>query len=379
AYAKSETAMNELSWWQSHLHGASDSLPAANAQANQAGHLRQGVSIGLDREQTRQLLQQAPAIYRTQVNDLLLTALARTLSRWTDSESALIQLEGHGREELFDDIDLTRTVGWFSSLFPVRLTPTADLGGSIKAIKQQLRDIPGKGLGYCLLRYLGDAAAQATLATLPQARVTFNYLGQFDQSFAEDALFTPARESSGAAQSADAPLPNWLSVDGQVYGGELKLDWTFSRECFELREIETLANDFRAELLALIDHCLSDGAGGVTPADFPLARLSQAQLDALPVPPAQIEDVYPLSPMQAGLLFHSLYESESGAYVNQLSVEARGLDADRLCRAWQAVLGSHAILRSSFHFPEGFEAPVQLVHRHLPLPMTCLDWRGRAD
>ncbi|MFJ2689363.1 non-ribosomal peptide synthase/polyketide synthase [Pseudomonas sp. NPDC087336] len=379
AYAKSETAMNELSWWQSHLHGASDSLPAANAQANQAGHLRQGVSIGLDREQTRQLLQQAPAIYRTQVNDLLLTALARSLSRWTDSESALIQLEGHGREELFDDIDLTRTVGWFSSLFPVRLTPTADLGGSIKAIKQQLREIPGKGLGYGLLRYLGDAAAQATLAALPQARVTFNYLGQFDQSFAEDALFTPARESSGAAQSADAPLPNWLSVDGQVYGGELKLDWTFSRECFELGEIQTLAADFRNELLALIEHCLSDGAGGVTPADFPLARLSQPQLDGLPVPPAQIEDVYPLSPMQAGLLFHSLYESESGAYVNQLSVEARGLDTDRLGRAWQAVLDSHAILRSSFHFPEGFEAPVQLVHRHLQLPMTCLDWRGREN
>ncbi|WP_095197365.1 non-ribosomal peptide synthase/polyketide synthase [Pseudomonas sp. Irchel 3A7] len=379
AYARCETATNELSWWQSHLDGASDSLPAANAQASQAGHLRQGVSIGLDREQTRQLLQQAPAIYRTQVNDLLLTALARTLSRWTGDQSALIQLEGHGREELFDDIDLTRTVGWFSSLFPVRLTPTADLDGSIKAIKQQLRDIPGKGLGYGLLRYLGDATAQAALAALPQARVTFNYLGQFDQSFAEDALFTPAKESSGTAQSADAPLPNWLSVDGQVYGGELKLDWTFSRECFDRREIETLAADFRSELLALIEHCLSDGAGGVTPADFPLARLSQAQLDGLPVKPAQIEDLYPLSPMQAGLLFHSLYEADSGAYVNQLSVEARGLDAERLGRAWRAVLDSHAILRSSFHFPEGFEAPVQLVHRHLQLPMTCLDWRGRAD
>ncbi|WP_371858287.1 amino acid adenylation domain-containing protein [Pseudomonas sp. ERMR1:02] len=379
AYAKSETAINELSWWQDHLAGASDSLPAANVRASQAGHLRQGVSIGLDREQTRQLLQQAPAIYRTQVNDLLLTALARTLSRWTGDKSALIQLEGHGREELFDDIDLTRTVGWFSSLFPVRLTPVADLGGSIKAIKQQLREIPGKGLGYGLLRYMGDTTAQAALAALPQARVTFNYLGQFDQSFAEDALFTPAKESSGAAQSADAPLPNWLSVDGQVYGGELKLDWTFSRECFDRREIEVLAADFRSELLALIDHCLSDGAGGVTPADFPLARLSQAQLDGLPVKPAQIEDLYPLSPMQAGLLFHSLYEAESGAYVNQLSVEAQGLDADRLGHAWQAVLDSHAILRSSFHFPEGFEAPVQLVHRHVQLPMTCLDWRGRAD
>jgi amino acid adenylation domain-containing protein/non-ribosomal peptide synthase protein (TIGR01720 family) len=378
-YARSENAADELNWWQAQLAGASDSLPAANAQASQAGHLRRGVSIGLDRVQTTQLLQQAPAIYRTQVNDLLLTALARTLSRWTGHESALIQLEGHGREELFDDIDLTRTVGWFSSLFPVRLTPAADLGDSIKAIKQQLRDIPGKGLGYGLLRYMGDATAQAALAALPQARVTFNYLGQFDQSFAEDALFTPARESSGAAQSADAPLPNWLSVDGQVYGGELKLDWTFSRECFDLREIEALAMDFRAELLALIDHCLSEGAGGVTPADFPLARLSQEQLDGLPVPPAQIEDVYPLSPMQAGLLFHSLYESDSGAYVNQLSVEARGLDAERLGRAWQAVLDSHAILRSSFHFPEGFEAPVQLVHRHLQLPLTCLDWRNRDD
>ncbi|WP_130904172.1 non-ribosomal peptide synthetase [Pseudomonas sp. Sample_22] len=379
AYARSDAAASELYWWQAQLAGASDSLPAANPQASQAGHLRQGVSIGLDRDQTRQLLQQAPAAYRTQVNDLLLTALARTLSRWTGHASALIQLEGHGREELFDDIDLTRTVGWFSSLFPVRLTPTAELGASIKAIKQQLREVPGKGLGYGLLRYMGDAAAQSALVELPQARVTFNYLGQFDQSFAEDALFSPAKESSGAAQSADAPLPNWLSVDGQVYGGELKLDWTFSRECFDLRDIEALAIDFRAELLALIDHCLSDGAGGVTPADFPLARLSQAQLDGLPVPPGHIEDVYPLSPMQAGLLFHSLFESASGAYVNQLSVEVRGLDAQRLGRAWQAVLDSHAILRSSFHFPQGFEAPVQVVHRHLELPMTCLDWRDRDD
>ncbi|MHC8406522.1 non-ribosomal peptide synthase/polyketide synthase [Pseudomonas sp. TMB3-21] len=379
AYARSEAAAGELDWWQAHLSVANDSLPAANAQASQAGHLRQGVSIGLDREQTRQLLQQAPAIYRTQVNDLLLTALARTLSRWTGHTSALVQLEGHGREELFDDIDLTRTVGWFSSLFPVRLTPTADLAGSIKAIKQQLREIPGKGMGYGLLRYMGDASTQAALAALPQARVTFNYLGQFDQSFAEDALFKPATESSGAAQSAQAPLPNWLSVDGQVYGGELKLDWTFSHECFDPREIEALAADYQRELLALIAHCLSDGAGGVTPADFPLARLTQAQLDGLPVPPAQIEDLYPLSPMQAGLLFHSLYEPASGTYVNQLSVEAGGLDADRLGRAWQTVLDAHPILRSSFHFPDGFEVPVQLVHRHLQLPLTRLDWRGRSD
>ena len=83
---------------------------------------------------------------------------------------------------------------------------------------------------------------------------------------------------------------------------------------------------------------LSDGAGGVTPSDFPLARMTQAQLDGLPVPPAQIEDLYPLSPMQQGMLFHTLYEPESGAYINQLRVDSQGLDAERLGRAWQAVL-----------------------------------------
>ena len=114
--------------------------------------------IRLDAEHTRQLLQDAPAAYRTQVNDLLLTALARVISRWSGQAAALIQLEGHGREDLFDDVDLTRTVGWFTSLFPVRLQADGELSTAIKSVKEQLRAVPDKGLGYGLLRYLGDAA-----------------------------------------------------------------------------------------------------------------------------------------------------------------------------------------------------------------------------
>ncbi len=378
-YARSGQLDAELAWWQAHLVDASGELPMADPTASQALRHRQCISIGLDREQTRRLLQQAPAAYRTQVNDLLLTALARALCNWSRQSSALVQLEGHGREELFDDLDLTRTVGWFTSLYPVKLVPTADLAGSIKAIKQQLREIPGKGLGYGLLRHLGDDAARAALAALPQARVTFNYLGQFDQNFGKDALFAPAIEPCGAAQHADAPLINWLAVDGQVFGGELKMDWSFSRQCFETTAIRALAEDFRTELLALIAHCLAADAGGVTPADFPLARVTQAQLDALPVAPARIEDLYPLSPMQAGLLFHSLYEPQAGAYVNQLSVEVRGIDAERLGRAWQASLDAHPILRSGFHWPSGASEPLQLVERDLRLPLQLLDWRDRAD
>ena len=379
AYASSEQLAAELEWWQQQLNGVSGGLPDAHANGSQALRHRQVVSLGLDREQTRHLLQHAPAAYRTQVNDLLLTALARALCDWSGEASALIQLEGHGREDVFETLDLTRTVGWFTSLFPVKLTPAADMAASIKSIKQQLRDIPGKGLGFGVLRFQGDAQVQASLAALPAPRVTFNYLGQFDQSFSDDALFVPAQQASGAAQSLDSPLANWLSVDGQVFGGELKLDLSFSQDCFDKPVIEALAAAFQAHLQALVAHCIDPQHSGVTPADFPLARLTQAQLDQLPVTPRQIEDVYPLSPMQSGLLFHSLYEPQAGAYVNQLSVEATGLDAARLARAWQATLDAHPILRSGFHWPQGASEPLQLVQRSLQLPLTVLDWRGRAD
>ena len=379
AHASSDALAAELAWWQQQAQGVSGQLPGARAEGSQALRHRQVVSVGLNREQTRQLLQQAPAAYRTQINDLLLTAVARAMCDWTGESAALIQLEGHGREDLFEQLDLTRTVGWFTSLFPVKLTPAPDMGASIKAIKQQLREVPGKGLGFGLLRYQGAAGVQASLAALAPARVTFNYLGQFDQSFGEDALFVPAKEASGAAQSLDSPLANWLSIDGQVFGGELKLDLSFSQECFDKADIQTLASGLEAHLQALVQHCLNPLNSGVTPADFPLAYLTQAQLDQLAVPPQQIEDMYPLSPMQSGLLFHSLYEPQAGAYVNQLSVETQGLDAEQLAQAWQATLDAHPILRSGFHWPQGATAPVQIVQRSLQLPLTLLDWRGRTD
>ena len=142
----------------------------------------------------------------------------RAVCRWSGQGSTLIQLEGHGREDLFDDIDLTRTVGWFTSLFPVNLMPSSDLGASIKTIKEQLRAVPDKGLGYGALRYLGPPAIRAELAALPQPRITFNYLGQFDRQFDDAAMFVPSTEGNGLAQDPSAPLGNWLTVEGQVYG-----------------------------------------------------------------------------------------------------------------------------------------------------------------
>ncbi|RPT94566.1 non-ribosomal peptide synthetase, partial [Pseudomonas aeruginosa] len=360
--------LDELDYWQAQLHDAPHALPCENPQGALENRHERKLVLTLDAERTRQLLQEAPAAYRTQVNDLLLTALARATCRWSGDASVLVQLEGHGREDLGEAIDLSRTVGWFTSLFPLRLTPAADLGESLKAIKEQLRGVPDKGVGYGLLRYLAGEEAATRLAALPQPRITFNYLGRFDRQFDGAALLVPATESAGAAQDPCAPLANWLSIEGQVYGGELSLHWSFSREMFAEATVQRLVDDYARELHALIEHCLDPRHRGVTPSDFPLAGLSQTQLDELSLDPDSVRDIYPLSPMQQGMLFHSLHGTE-GDYVNQLRMDIGGLDPDRFRAAWQATLDAHEILRSGFLWKDGWPQPLQVVFEQATLEL----------
>ncbi|HCL3691363.1 TPA: amino acid adenylation domain-containing protein, partial [Pseudomonas aeruginosa] len=360
--------LDELDYWQAQLHDAPHALPCENPHGALENRHERKLVLTLDAERTRQLLQEAPAAYRTQVNDLLLTALARATCRWSGDASVLVQLEGHGREDLGEAIDLSRTVGWFTSLFPLRLTPAADLGESLKAIKEQLRGVPDKGVGYGLLRYLAGEEAAARLAALPQPRITFNYLGRFDRQFDGAALLVPATESAGAAQDPCAPLANWLSIEGQVYGGELSLHWSFSREMFAEATVQRLVDDYARELHALIEHCLDPRHRGVTPSDFPLAGLSQTQLDELSLDPDSVRDIYPLSPMQQGMLFHSLHGTE-GDYVNQLRMDIGGLDPDRFRAAWQATLDAHEILRSGFLWKDGWPQPLQVVFEQATLEL----------
>ena len=368
-HAQSPSLQAELRFWQAQLQGADADLPCDNPQGSLQNSLALTVGTHLDSSYTRRLLQEAPSAYRTQINDLLLTALSRVITRWTGGDSLLVKLEGHGREDLFDDVDLTRTVGWFTSMYPLALTPAQSLADSIKGIKEQLRAVPDKGLGFGALRYLGDEQAREALGGLAQPRITFNYLGQFDGSFEDDAtqaFFTPTGERAGSDQSEHALLGNWLEINGQVFGGELNLSWSFSREMFSEATVQGLADAYAQELKSLIEHCCASTQQGVTPSDFPLARLSQVQLDQFAL--AGADDVYPLSPMQQGMLFHALYEPQAGDYVNQMRVDVEGLDIQRFRAAWQAALDNHDILRTGFIWHGDLGEPLQVVHRHAQLP-----------
>ncbi len=289
----------------------------------------------------------------------------------------LIELEGHGREELVSgiDIDLSRTVGWFTDPLPVRLTPRSEPGASIKAVKEQLRGVPGRGMGFGVLRYL-TAGGGARLAEGAYPQVSFNYLGQFDQSFQEDALWRPAQEGSGMERSPSSRQRCWFRVGAHILERCLTLNWSYSRALHTHEQVQHLLDRFTAHLKQLTQH-LASGVRGVTPSDFPLANLTQAELDALPIPTEQIEDLYPMTPLQQGLLFHSLQDPQGGMYVSQLRVDIEGLDVPRFKAAWQAVFERHEILRTGFLSED--KLSLQWVARQISLAFVERDLRGQPD
>ena len=367
----------ELAHWRS-LAEVPLQLPCDRPAGAATTAEQSSVELRLDKAATEALLKDAPAAYRTQVNDILLTALGRALCAWSGHERILIDLEGHGREDLFDGIDLTRTVGWFTSAFPVALAPLGEPGAALMRVKESLRGIPGKGLGFGLLRQrqaLGTPAPRS-------AQVVFNYLGQFDGDFDEEAPWTLAAEGMGAAVNEGAPMGHEFQVSGQVYAGELALRVVFSRARHDAASVQGWVDRFRQELLALIAHCTSGlaDAQGVTPSDFPLAALQAGSLDALvarlPEAATQIENIHPLAPGQEGMLFESSMAPGTEINIVQTLVHMVDLDPMRLKSAWQSTVSRHAALRSGFHWlPDG--APMQVVLKQVDAPVHLLDWRGR--
>jgi amino acid adenylation domain-containing protein/non-ribosomal peptide synthase protein (TIGR01720 family) len=283
-HAASGAPRGEAEYWTAPARLEAPRLPVDHPDgANRAGSVRHA-AVGLDAEETRALLQDANAAYGTQARDLLLAALARTLGEWTGERRALVHLEGHGREELFPDVDLSRTVGWFTSLFPVLLDLRHAYGQAeeLKTVKEQLRAVPANGIGYGLLRYLSpDEELRRALRALPAPEISFNYLGQFDGTFSDSALFSLARESAGPPHAPGARRAHLLDVTAAVEDGVLQARWSYSPDVHRPETVDALAARWLAALRSLIAHCLSADAGGNTPSDFPLAGLDAETLALL--------------------------------------------------------------------------------------------------
>nr|WP_145488694.1 MULTISPECIES: non-ribosomal peptide synthase/polyketide synthase [Streptomyces] len=362
----------ELDHWRGVDTGTT--LPADHTGGANTVAVEESLTAGLDAEETRRLLQDVPDVYRTRVNDVLLTALGRVLARWTGRDRVAVTLEGHGREELFAGTDLARTTGWFTTVYPVALDVPRDAGTGavLKSVKENLRAVPNGGLGYGALRHLHPTAG-AGLPGLPQ--VCFNYLGRQDRTAAPGGLLgAPHGDGLSGGMDRTADRPHLLDVLGRVTGDRLEFTWSYSREVHRPQTVARLAAELADELRAIVRHCAEPGAGGRTPSDFPLAPLDQTAVDRLVGSGADVTDVYPLTPTQTGMVMHGLDEAEHGLYVEQITFVADGArDPGTLAAAWQHVVDRTPVLRTSVAL-HGVPVPLQLVHRDATLPVTEHDW-----
>jgi amino acid adenylation domain-containing protein/non-ribosomal peptide synthase protein (TIGR01720 family) len=349
------------------------------------------VTVSLLPAETISLLTTVPATFHAQVNEVLLTGLALAAACWRQERGGphgsgvLVDLEGHGREEDAFGGDLSRTVGWLTSMFPVRLDPkVADwaevwaagpaVSRAIAAVKDQLRAVPERGIGYGMLRYLNPRTGPA-LAVLRTPQIVFNYLGHFTAGQAGDWDHAAEDDVTGPGVDPGLPMPHALVVtvvtEDRPDGPHLTASWTWPGTLLSEQAVGQLAQAWLRALRVLLARASRPGAGGQAPSDFPLLTIGQVELDQLAAQRGSesLADLLPLSPLQEGMLFHALYDPGGvDVYNVQTVVELSGaLDAGLLRAACNRVVARHGSLRAGFVLRKSGE-PVQVVAREVVLP-----------
>ncbi|MFI5776140.1 non-ribosomal peptide synthase/polyketide synthase [Nocardia sp. NPDC051570] len=409
--ASAPELVEQLPWWRAVLDGPDSMLgsrpldPAVDVMAT-AQHVRVRIPVAA----TEALLTTLPAAFHGGVDDGLLAALAVAVARWreirgVDEDSVLVRLEGHGREEdTVSGADLSNTIGWFTSMFPVRLQAAATewdhlcaggpaAGVVVKSVKEQLRAVPDKGIGYGLLRYLNPEAA-GVLQRLSTGQIGYNYLGRITST----DLLPQRLRGAGWAPSVDAeqlvtpldptlsamPAMSVLDVSAMVVdadeGPVLQAVFAAPAGVLARTEVEDLAELWRNAVEGLARHAATSGAGGFTPSDLPLVTLGQNEIEALEQRYPGLADVWPLTSMQSGLLFHQEFAGEGfDAYHMQVVFGLVGrVDPARMRAAGQGLLDRYPILRVGFA-ADSRGVPIQVVVDSVELPWRVVDLRDIGD
>ncbi|BBY09253.1 hypothetical protein MNVI_45710 [Mycobacterium noviomagense] len=389
-YAHRPEIVAQAEAWKQ-VAAASTALPAGQPELDtyaSAGHL----TVSLDAETTRILLDEVAAAFHAGLHEILLIGFALAVAEFVGNGSAPIgiDVEGHGRhEELGPDIDLSHTVGWFTIKHPVALTVGRlnwaqvaggedALGALVKDAKEQLRCLPD-GLTYGVLRYLNPDVH----LSVSDPVIGFNYLGRMGGAAAEavgEGWRISQDNVSVAAAAAAVPMPLAHTVElnaGTVEteaGTRLYADWTWAQSVLDEAQISRLSRSWFAALAGICAHVRA-GGGGLTPSDIVPARLGQREIDQLQQQ-YQIADVLPLTPLQQGLLYHA--DSAQGSddiYAVQLAITLSGrLDPHRLRDALHTVIDRHPNLVA--RFCGQFEEPVQIIPPEPSVPWRYVELDG---
>ncbi|WP_411860638.1 amino acid adenylation domain-containing protein [Paenibacillus polymyxa] len=369
AYAQSPEMTKERAYWQAMEQIAVPAVPKDLDVDVTTQQDSESLFVRLTPEETELLLKRVHRAYNTEMNDILVTALGIAIRKWTGHERVRINLEGHGRESIGTDIDITRTVGWFTTKFPVVLEPETDrdLAYQIKQVKESLRRIPNKGLGYGVCRYLSKSEDGFVWGAEPE--INFNYLGQFDDDVSQVEIGISSY-SSGSPASDRQARSFVLDINGMVLDGALSLDLSYSRKQYRKETMEAFAQRLEQSLRELITHCAGKENTELTPSDVQFKGLTIAELEQIAQRSGhlgEIENIYSLTPMQKGMWFHSALDRQTAAYFEQTRFTMRGaLDVQLFERSWMELAKRHLVLRANFvKGPEG--EPLQVIYRDKPV------------
>ena len=328
AYAETREALQELEYWKEVEQTPVDPLPRDREVSEGKRTYQDSAVVMMELEETltSQLLREVNRSYNTEVNDILLTALGLAIKEWANINRLVVNLEGHGRETIGGNADISRTIGWFTSQYPVILEVhhSRQLSRQIKVVKETLRKIPNKGIGYGLLRYLTPLEKKQGMTFLLQPEISFNYLGEFGQEDGqEERVFEISPLGTGDSISPTALQPYTLDINGFLVRNRLRMLFTYNKYEFKQDRLKQLADDFKQQLVKIIAHCRQQKERRLTPSDLTYNHLSIEMVEELEQQ-YLLEDIYPLSPMQQGFLYHSLHDSETQSYIDGSSYRIEG-------------------------------------------------------
>jgi amino acid adenylation domain-containing protein/non-ribosomal peptide synthase protein (TIGR01720 family) len=316
--------------------------------------------LQLDENETHLLLTRVNHAFGTEIDEILLSALARSVHETWGISGLTVAMEAHGREALTEDIDIGRTVGWFTAIYPVRLKVSDqwDCARQIKEIKEAHRRDRKNKIAYGIDRYL---AAGPDDGGRPEPAIGFNYLGQFDEDIRRTG-FELAVEPVGELMSLHIRRPYDFDVQGIIRDHRLTLAVTYSKVQYEKETVETWIRHLKHNLKEIIRFTSNRTNRELTPSDLTYTGITIEKLDQL-TRQVRMQDIYPLSPLQEGILFHSLYDRDSAAYFEQIMLDVRGeLEESLLQAAMKQLVKRHDILRTVFiPVEEGLEIPLQAV------------------
>ena len=361
-YKKSEKLEKERDYWKE----IEEKMSEGRYQGEKNAASGYGtVAFQLEEEETEKLIKVSGKTYNTEINDLLLSGLGMAVKQISGQNKLAVMLEGHGREELHKKIEVDRTVGWFTSMYPVIVECYEEVKESIVRTKEMLRKVPNHGIGYGLLKQRKE-----------ESDISFNYLGEMEEEKETGRIY-----NTGTGMSEKNRLPGGLTINGSVHRGQLVFVFRYDKSRYTKEEMSALAGAFKEKLKEEIFHCCGEEKRILTPSDCTTKSVTLEEIKALNEMAAEyeIEDIMDMTPMQEGMLFYYLNDRKSTGYVVQNVITVKGkLDPQKLEKAVEYLTIRHDVIRMSMMF-EGMNRPRQVLQKGKKMEYNNIDLRELTE